>query len=151
MRRAALAAAVAGLVLAAPSAMARRACEAHVARGVLPAWARTGFSDPRPRLPHAVARRGSIAALFFGFPLRFPPPRHRSNKVLWVARQTPNGPSDLRISAQRMRGARRVGRHVIRVVPNGPGPSYLALPAEGCWRLRLSWSGRRDELDVRVF
>ena len=149
--RAALAAVLAGALLAAPPASARRACHAQVARGVLPTWARTGFSDPRPRLPHVVARHGSIAALLFGDPLRFPPPRHRANKVLWVARHTPNGPSDLRISAQRMRGTRRVGRHVIRVVPNGPGPSYLNLPADGCWRLSLSWSGRRDQLDLRFF
>jgi hypothetical protein len=149
MRRAVLGALVALAVLA-PAATARRACRASVARGVLPSWARTGFSDPRPRMPHAVARDGTIAALFFGDPLRFPPPRHGSNKVLWVARHTPNGPSDLRISAQRMRGTRTVGRHVIRVVRGGPGPSYLNLPAEGCWRLTLSWSRRRDELDVRV-
>ena len=101
-------------------------------------------------MPHAVARDGSIAALFFGYPLRFPPPKHRANKVLWVARRTPQGPSDLRISAQRMRGTRPLGRHVIRVVRGGPGPSYLNLPAEGCWRLTLSWSRHRDELDVRV-
>ena len=148
MRRAVLAAIVAGAVLV-PPASARRACQASVARGVLPSWARTGFSDPRPRMPHAVARDGSIAALFFGDPLRFPTPKHGSNKVLWVARHTPRGPSDLRISAQRMRGRRAVGRHVIRVVRGGPGPSYLNLPAEGCWRLTLSWSRHRDELDVR--
>ena len=40
---------------------------------------------------------------------------------------------------------------MIRVVPGGPGPSFLNLPAEGCWRLSLSWSGRRDVLDVRYF
>jgi hypothetical protein len=149
MRRATPIALVALAVLA-PAASARRACQASVARGVLPSWARTGFSDPRPRMPHAVAHDGSIAALFFGDPLRFPAPKQRSNKVLWVARQTPNAPADLRISAQRMRGTRAVGRHVIRVVRGGPGPSYLNLPAEGCWRLTLSWSRHRDELDVRV-
>lgn len=149
MRRAMLGALVVLAVLA-PVASARRACQATVARGVLPSWARTGFSDPRPRMPHAVARAGTIAALFFGDPLRFPAPKHRSNKVLWVARQTPKAPSDLRISAHRMRGTRPVGRHVIRVVRGGPGPSYLNLPAAGCWRLTLSWSRRRDELDVRV-
>jgi hypothetical protein len=150
MRTAAIGTVLAATLVLAPVASARRACHATVARGVLPTWARTGFSDPRPRMPHAVARNGSIAALFFGDPLRFPPPRHGSNKVLWAARATPARPSDLRIAAQRMRGTRAVGRHVVRVVRGGPGPSYLNLPAEGCWRLTLSWSRRRDVLDVRV-
>lgn len=56
--------------------------------------------------------------------------------------------SDLRISAQRMKGSHRVGRPVVRVVRGGPGPSYVNLPAPGCWRLTLRWSGRSDQLDL---
>ena len=150
MRRAALGALVALAVLA-PAASARRACQASVARGVLPSWARTGFSDPRPRMPHAVARSGSIAALFFGDPLRFPAPEA-------PVEQGPVGGAPHPERRRRTCGSAHsacaapgaVGRHVIRVVRGGPGPSYLNLPAEGCWRLTLSWSRRRDELDVRV-
>jgi hypothetical protein len=34
-------------------------------------------------------------------------------------------------------------------VRGGPGPSGINLPAPGCWRLALRWSGRTDELDLQ--
>jgi hypothetical protein len=48
-----------------------------------------------------------------------------------------------------MDGARIVGPPVRRIVPGGPGPSLVDLPSPGCWRLTLTWSGRRDSLDLR--
>jgi hypothetical protein len=125
------------------------ACHSAVHHGVLPSWARTGFSDPRPRLPHVIGRSGEIAALVFGYPLRSPPGKDRANKILWVSRRAVKPLSDLRIRAQRMEGRRRVGRPVTRVVVGGPGPSGIDLPAAGCWRLTLRWSGRSDQLDLR--
>jgi hypothetical protein len=148
-RLAAAAGVVALLTAAAPAAGATRACRATVARGVLPAWARTGFSDPRPRMPHVTGRRHLITAILFGDPLQSPPSPRLANKILWAPRTTPRSGSDLRISAQRMRGTRDVGRHVIRVIRGGPGPSYVNLPAAGCWRLTLSWARRLDTLDLR--
>jgi hypothetical protein len=124
------------------------ACHSVVRHGVLPTWARTGFSDPRPRLPHVLGRSGEIAALVFGYPLRSPPAKERSNKILWVSRRDVRPLSDLRIHAQRMHGRRPVGRPATRVVQGGPGPSGINLPAPGCWRLTLRWSGRMDELDL---
>ena len=38
------------------------ACTGTVDRGVLPRWARTGFSDPRPRMPHVVGRDGELSS-----------------------------------------------------------------------------------------
>lgn len=144
---------VAGAAAAAPavagSSVPAPACHSVVHRGVLPPWARTGFSDPRPRLPHVVGRSGEIAALVFGYPLRSPPVKDRGNKILWVSRRAVKPLSDLRIRAQRMEGRRRVGRPVTRVVVGGPGPSGINLPAPGCWRLTLRWSGRSDQLDLR--
>jgi hypothetical protein len=125
------------------------ACHSAVHHGVLPTWARTGFSAPRPRLPHVIGRSGEIAALVFGYPLHSPPRKDRGNKILWVSRRAVKPLSDLRIRAQRMEGRRRVGRPVTRVVVGGPGPSGINLPAPGCWRLTLRWSGRADELDLR--
>ncbi|MGZ6682475.1 MAG: hypothetical protein ACXVFN_22880 [Solirubrobacteraceae bacterium] len=125
------------------------ACHSVVHHGVLPTWARTGFSDPRPRLPHVIGHSGEIAALVFGYPLRSPPLPDRGNKILWVSRRAVKPLSDLRIHAQRMVGRQRVGRPVTRVVVGGPGPSGINLPAPGCWRLTLRWSGRTDELDLR--
>jgi hypothetical protein len=143
----------AGAVAAAPAAAvpssSTRACHSAVRHGVLPTWARTGFSDPRPRLPHVVGRSGEIAALVFGYPLHSPPVKNRGNKILWVSRRDVTPLSDLRIHAQRMEGRRPVGRPATRVVVGGPGPSGIDLPAPGCWRLTLRWSGRSDQLDLR--
>ena len=123
-------------------------CHSAVRHGVLPTWARAGFSDPRPRMPHVIGRSGDIAAILFGYPLLSPPAESRANKILWVSRIPLKRGSDLRIRAQRMRGAKPVGRHVVRVIRGGPGPSYVNLPAHGCWRLSLRWSGHSDELDL---
>jgi hypothetical protein len=144
-----LIAAVAAAAPASAGSSAPAACHSAVHHGVLPTWARTGFSDPRPRLPHVIGRSGEIAALVFGYPLRSPPSKDRSNKILWVSRRDVKPLSDLRIRAQRMEGRRRVGRPVTRVVVGGPGPSGIDLPAPGCWRLSLRWSGRSDQLDLR--
>jgi hypothetical protein len=125
------------------------ACRPHVRHGVLPVWARTGFSGKRPRLPHAIGRSQRIAALLFGHPLTSPPPRKRANKILWVSRRPVRPLSDLRIVAQRMKGRRAVGRPVRRRVTGGPGPSTIDVPRPGCWRLTLRWSGRSDRVDLR--
>jgi hypothetical protein len=124
-------------------------CAAAVHDDVLPAWARTGFSDPRPRMPHAVGREGRIAAIVFGTPLTAPPAADHNNKILWVSRVDPRPGSPLRISAQRMLGASRLGAPVRRVLDTGPGPSIVDLPKPGCWRLTLRWSGRLDTIDLR--
>jgi hypothetical protein len=47
-----------------------------------------------------------------------------------------------------MRGTRAIGRPVTRVVPGGPGPSIIDLPAAGCWRVDASWGRHRDQLDL---
>jgi hypothetical protein len=144
-----LAAAVLAVALAPATAVAStRACHSAMRHGVLPSWARTGFSDPRPRMPHVLGRSGEIAAVVFGYPLLAPPAKTRANKILWVSRRPIKPPDKLRIRAQRMRGDRPVGKHVVRVIVGGPGPSYLNLPTPGCWRLGLQWSGRSDELDL---
>jgi hypothetical protein len=126
-----------------------RACHPVVRHGVLPKWARTGFSARRPRLPHSVARRGRIAALLFGYPLTAPPRKDVSNKILWVSHVGQRPGEDLLIRAQRMRGRRLLGAPVHRRVEGGPGPSGVDLPRAGCWRMRLRWSAHSDRLDVR--
>jgi hypothetical protein len=124
-------------------------CSGVVSTGVLPVWARTGFSDPKPRVTHVIGRSGSIAAILFGYPLQSPPgAKGRQNKILWVSRVRVDG-SDLHIRAQRMSGRQAVGRPVSRTVPRGPGPSIIDLPAAGCWHLALRWAGHSDTLDLR--
>ena len=143
-----LAAALALALAPATASASTGACHSAMRHGVLPPWARTGFSDPRPRMPHVLGRSGEIAAVVFGYPLLSPPSETRANKILWVSRRPIKPPDRLRIRAQRMRGDRPVGQHVVRVIVGGPGPSYLNLPTPGCSRLSLQWSGRSDELDL---
>jgi hypothetical protein len=119
-----------------------RSAQCGVDRGLLPPWARTGFSDPQPKAPHVVGTNGRIAAILFGDPLAAPPAKDRANKILWVSLDPQQPGSDLRIRA--VDGSRVVHR----VVRGGPGPSIVDLPA-GCWQLALSWSGRTDTLALR--
>jgi len=128
------------------SAASALPCRPAVAFGVIPVWARSGFSERVPRMNRAVGRRGRIAALVFGYPLQALPGPGRSNKILWVPRVRPPAGSKLRVSAQRMAGTTAVGRPVVRVVD--PGPSTVDVPAAGCWRLSLTWPGGADQLDV---
>jgi hypothetical protein len=132
----------------APAAPATAPCRQHLERGVLPVWARSGFSEPKPELPHVLGRSKRIVAIVFGYPLLSPPSPRRANKILWVARAPARPLSDLRISARLMRGADASGRVVERRVRGGPGPSIINLPGAGCWRLTLRWSGRSDTLDL---
>ena len=133
---------------AAPQRAATTPCHAEVRTGVLPTWARAGFSSPRPRIPHVLGHSGRIVAILFGYPLRSPAAAERNNKILWVSRTLPGTPAALWIKAQRMDGAADVGPAVGRILRGGPGPSIVDMPSPGCWRLTLSWSGRRDTLDL---
>jgi hypothetical protein len=110
---------LAGCGSSGPSPSRVSACASEVKSGVLPQWGRGGFSDPMPRMPYELGRAGNIAALVWGFPLLSPPPRTHNNKILWVSR-----------------------------VATRPGSSIINLPASGCWRLTLHWSGRVDSLDL---
>jgi hypothetical protein len=123
------------------------ACRSEVRIGVLPVWARAGFSEARPRMRYELGESGRIAAIPFGT-LDSPPSATHNNKILWVSRVSTRPGSSLRIRAQRMTGTRREGAPVLRAVPGGPGPSIINLPRPGCWRLTLRWSGWTDQLDL---
>lgn len=126
-----------------------RACGSTVQHGELPVWARGGFHPPTQRIPHVLGRSGAIVAILWADPLEVPPPVNHRNKILWVSHRPINSITTLRISAQRMSGTRKLGKPVRKSVMGGPGPSDINLPAAGCWRLALRWSGRKDSLDLR--
>ena len=108
--------------------------------GPLPVWARTGFTPSDQPVAHLVSVEGHIVAVPFGWPLRSRQPKDRSNKVLWVADRDEGGP--MTIDARRESDAEPLHREL----PEGPGPSIVDLPAQGCWRLDLAWPGGRDRI-----
>ena len=83
---------------------ATSACRSSAEVGVLPLWARDGFSNPTQRLHYAVGRSRRIVAVLFGYPLVSPPTANRRNKILWVDRMHGSSSGNLLISAQRMSG-----------------------------------------------
>ena len=83
-------------------------------RGVLPEWARTGFSDPEPRIAHVIGDEGRIAAIIFGTRSRPRRAGRRQQDPVGLAR---SGAAALRPTDPRR--ARRRGRHARR--PRRPG------------------------------
>jgi hypothetical protein len=115
-------------------------CPASLPRMLLPPWARTGFSEPDPRMPAVLGEDGEIIAIVFGDPLSAPPAEDHANKILWVARE---GAGALTVRATRTPGDEPV------VVEVDTGPSYVDLPEAGCWHLELSWPGHSDSMNLR--
>lgn len=121
-------------------------CESTVDMGVLPTWARAGFSNPEPALPHVMSQSGAVVAILFGYPLSSPPRGNVNNKILWVLQAGPTSSVD--ISAQRIDAATPVGAPVERRLARGFGPSIVDLPEAGCWRLTLAFADRTDTIDL---
>lgn len=117
-------------------------CRSDVRDDVIPPWARVGFSDPEPVVPHVMGERGEIVAILFGRTLHSPPSQEVNNKILWVA-QTVDFGGTLEIDAVRA----GTTTHVSREVPGGPGPSTIDLPEPGCWHLELRWGDGADQHD----
>ncbi len=115
-------------------------CPDVIKPALIPAWARTGFSDPEPEAPYVMGEDGAIVGILFG-PLTSPHAKGRGNKVLWVV-QEDSGP--LRIEARLAAGDDPVA------IESVTGPSYLDLPSPGCWHLDLTWAGHTDSVDIGV-
>jgi hypothetical protein len=119
-------------------------CTSVVRTGVLPSWARDGFSESAPKAPHVLSARGDFIAILFGATLNSPPAADRANKILWVARVTHGVSGSLLIDAVR----EGTTTHVRREVSGGPGPSIINLPQSGCWRLHVQWGANHDVIDL---
>ncbi|AYF27146.1 hypothetical protein AB0F93_16020 [Micromonospora tulbaghiae] len=124
------------------------ACAERLETGRLPDWADAGFTGDT-RMRHVFGTRGDIVAILFAYPLVHARGDGANNKILWVARPEP-GRSEPAQRTPLVITATRDGTDspVVRRVDGGPGPSIVDLPAAGCWRLRLDWSGRTDTMDL---
>jgi hypothetical protein len=113
----------------------------------LPTWARAGFTPPDLAVPHVTGVSGNIVAILWRpkNALHAPPLPNVNNKILWVSRVPMDSPVPLVIRATLAGTARTAAVSL----PNGPGPSYVNLPAPGCWTLHLSWGGHTDQLMLR--
>lgn len=116
------------------------ACAGTVTTASLPTWARTGFTSAAVHTPHVVSNRGQIVAVLFG-PLRVHQPSGTRNKILWVAKK---GAGPLHIRAQLDGTSRTVTRTLGDI-----GPSYVNMPAAGCWRMSLKWPPYHDTIALR--
>ena len=98
-------------------------------------------------MPHVTGASGNIVAILWSpkNALHAPPLPNMSNKILWVSRGLVDGPGPLIIRATLAGSARTTAVSL----PDGPGPSYVNLPAPGCWTLHLSWGGHTDRLMLR--
>jgi hypothetical protein len=110
----------------------------------LPIWARSGFTPPDIAMPHVMGAAGNIVAILWATPnaLHAPALPDRVNKILWMSRVS-SGPMTIRAT---LAGSTRTATVDL---PNGPGPSYVDMPAPGCWTLHLSWGGHTDQLSLR--
>jgi len=110
----------------------------------LPVWARSGFTPPDIAMPHVMGAAGNIVAILWVTPdaLHAPALLNRANKILWVSRVS-SGPMTIRAT---LAGSTRTATVDL---PDGPGPSYVDMPAPGCWTLHLSWGGHTDQLSLR--
>jgi hypothetical protein len=110
----------------------------------LPVWARDGFTPPDTPMPHVIGAAGNIVAILWATPdaLHAPALPDRANKILWVSR-VGGGPMTIRATLAGSTRAATVD------LPNGPGPSYVDMPAPGCWTLHLSWDVYTDQLSLR--
>ena len=122
-------------------------CRSTTTRGVLPSWARGGFSDPKPVMPYVSSATGNVVGILFTDRLSSPPRADINNKVLWVWRTYPVDPTTLKVTA-RLDGT---GPAVTAGLPIPLGPSYVDLPSPGCWRLTLTWDGGSDTIDLQAF
>ena len=120
-------------------------CAGQPPVGPLPVWARPGFTPPDIAMPHVMGAAGNIVAILWATPdaLHAPPLPDTANKILWVSRVLSSGPMTIRAT---LAGSTRTATVDL---PNGPGPSYVNMPAPGCWTLHLSWGGHTDQLTLR--
>jgi hypothetical protein len=125
---------------------------APVETGPLPEWARTGFSSADPRIPFVRSRHGTMVAILFADPLSSPPDPGHANKILWVLGPLPVAVATPTLGADSFWADARLEGSDLRVrkeIGLAPGPSYVDLPAAGCWQLELHWGGYTDTISLR--
>jgi hypothetical protein len=83
-----------------------------------------------------------LIGVLFGYPLTSRPvtPNDGKNKILWVSREHAG---QMEAHAQLVGSAQVVDIGLVPV-----GPSYVDMPAPGCWHLTLDGPGWTDTIDL---
>src|SRR5579862_1204148 len=109
-----------------------------------PRWA--AGSNPPASTRYTVAAHDTAVAFLFGYPLRAGNASSPFNKILWIVR-TPG--SGLTIRATPLHARRPVV--AIKVADSAGAqiyPSYVNVPAAGCWHMTVRWAGGTDSVNV---
>jgi hypothetical protein len=116
-----------------------------VSRDALPVWARGGFNGDGSGTPHVISENGDLIAILFDYPPSSSSDPQEGTKILWKSRPQQQPMQPLQIEAT-LAGT---STPVMRQIREGAGPSRVQLPAAGCWRLVLSWSGHQDRMTLQ--
>jgi len=111
-----------------------------------PAWARAGFSV-WSGIPWALGKPPNAVAYLFAIELVAGGnrPDHRSNKVLWVTQEPPEG---LRIQGHPL-GRSEPAIVISGQITNGNQlPSIVDVPTPGCWSFDVSWGERTKHMST---
>jgi hypothetical protein len=122
-------------------------CGISVERRAPAAWAR--FGAPGGGTPH-IAAGDRVYGFFFTKQLLAGNPSNPHNKILWIVHD--GSPTrTITVTATR-RGTTATAHLVFRAVDRAGRiyPSYVNLPAAGCWALELRWNGRSTSTAVQV-
>ncbi|MDP9075079.1 MAG: hypothetical protein M3N98_13130 [Actinomycetota bacterium] len=91
-----------------------------------------------------------MAGFLFGPSLRAGHPTNPTNKILWVVREPRNGqPLHVTAAPDMSTTATVTYDFPANSSPGEIYPSIVDVPAPGCWRFTLTWSGHLAELSLR--
>ncbi|MGH3322751.1 MAG: hypothetical protein ACRDN9_21750, partial [Streptosporangiaceae bacterium] len=124
-----------------------------VRRGDPASWAsgkRHGFRGAN-QIPYAVSTHGRVVAYLWGYPLAVRHMGSKRDKILWFVRRDA-GP--LYVHGHPVGGVHPVFSETVGGAGADGMPSYVKVPAAGCWRFTLTWSGShgstyRDTISLR--
>ena len=119
-----------------------------VTRGGQPSW--TSSAGSLDGIPYVLSNQDNVAGFLFGPSLRAGHPTNPTNKILWVVREPRNGqPLHVTAASNLSRAAIVTYDFPANSSPGEIYPSIVDVPAPGCWRLTLTWSGHQAQLSLR--
>jgi hypothetical protein len=122
-------------------------CGVPIKRDAPAAWAR--FGAPPTGTPY-IAADSRLDGFLFTQKLRTGNRTNPHNKILWILND--GSPTQVLSLTARRVGTGAVAHRQFRAVDRAGRiyPSYVNLPAAGCWTLNFTWNGHTTSTAVRV-